>query len=106
MVCNGGKVEEVNFKWKWGDKELPRVDQYTCLGVEVSKDCTWDVHMKKVTEKGKARVGKSHPIVADRNLDPRIKTTFEYRYHCAVKTPRKSVGRKAKVESRSWKYFR
>lgn len=34
MVCNDSKVDEVDFKWKWGDEELSRLDhQYTHLGV-------------------------------------------------------------------------
>lgn len=53
MVCNYGKVKEVNFRWKWGDKDLPRIDQYTCVGVEFSDDCMWDVHMKKKLIKGR-----------------------------------------------------
>lgn len=55
MVCNDKNAEEVDFEWKWGDEELPRVDQYIYLGVEFSKDCMWDVHMKKVREKLKTR---------------------------------------------------
>ena len=28
--------------------DLPIVDQYTYLGVEISKDCSWDAHIAKV----------------------------------------------------------
>ena len=27
VVCNEDKVNPVNFKWKWGEDELPIVDQ-------------------------------------------------------------------------------
>ena len=37
VVCNEGKVNPVTFKWKWGEDELPIADQYTYLGVEISK---------------------------------------------------------------------
>ena len=37
VVCNEDKVNLVNFKLKWGENELPMVDQYTYLGVEISK---------------------------------------------------------------------
>ena len=29
VACNEDKVDPVNFKWKWGEDELPIVDQYT-----------------------------------------------------------------------------
>lgn len=55
-------------------EELPRLDPYTCLGVEFPKDCEWDVHIKKVIDEGKSRVGKLPPIRAYRYLDKHIKT--------------------------------
>lgn len=39
-----------------------------------SKDCIWDVHIKKATRKGKVRMGKLDPKFANRNLDVRIET--------------------------------
>ena len=48
VVCNEGKVNPVNFKWKCGEDKLPIVDQHTYLGVEISKDCSRDAHMPKV----------------------------------------------------------
>ena len=35
LVCNGDKKDPVEFKWKWGEEELPVVDQCTYLGVEI-----------------------------------------------------------------------
>ena len=40
VVCIEDKVNPVTFKWKWGGDELPIVDQYTYLGVEISNDCS------------------------------------------------------------------
>ena len=37
VVCNEDKVNPVTFEWKWGEDELPITDQYTYLGVEISK---------------------------------------------------------------------
>ena len=37
---------------------MPIVHQSAYLGVELSKDCSWDTHMVKVIGKGKAHLGK------------------------------------------------
>ncbi|CAB1099724.1 unnamed protein product [Ectocarpus sp. CCAP 1310/34] len=70
--CSSGPVEH---RWKWGIEEIAVVDQYTYLGVEIAKDCSWNAHMSKKAEKRKARAGKLHPILANRHLDTRIKLT-------------------------------
>lgn len=57
-----------------GDEDLQMANQYTSLGVESSKNCMWDVHMKRVTDKGKTQAGKLHPMLAGRNLGTRIDT--------------------------------
>ena len=35
LVYNEDKKNLLEFKWKWGEEELPSVDQYTYLGVEI-----------------------------------------------------------------------
>ncbi|CAB1118469.1 unnamed protein product [Ectocarpus sp. CCAP 1310/34] len=75
MACNENKEEPVEHRWKWGIEETALVDQYTYLGVEIAKDCSWNAHLSKVAEKDKARAGKLHPILANRHLDTRIKLT-------------------------------
>ena len=45
VVYNQDKVNLVTFKWNWGEDELPIVDQYTYLGVEISEYCSWDAHI-------------------------------------------------------------
>ena len=74
VVCNEDKVSPINFSWKWGEDELPIVDQYTYLGVEISKYCSWDVDtIAKVLGKGEAHVGKMDAILTVSHLDARIK---------------------------------
>ena len=63
----------VNFKFKWGEDELLIVDQYTYLGVEISKECSWDAYIAKVIGKGKSQVGKMDAILTDPHLGTRIK---------------------------------
>ena len=36
LICNEDNKNPVEFKCKWGEEELPIVDQYTYLGVEIS----------------------------------------------------------------------
>ena len=54
LVCNEDKKKPVEFKWKWGG-ELPIVDQYTYLGVKISKNCSWDAHINKVIQRVRQR---------------------------------------------------
>ena len=56
LVCNEDKNKPVEFKWKRGGEELPIVGKYTYLGVENSKNCSWDAHINKVIQKGKPDV--------------------------------------------------
>ena len=53
--------------------ESPIADQYTYLGVEISKECSWDAHVAKVIGKGKAHVGKMDATLTDSQPDTRIK---------------------------------
>ena len=52
---------------------VPWRSQFTYLGVEISKDCSWDAHIAKIIAKGKAHVDKMDAILTDSHLDPRIK---------------------------------
>ena len=51
-VRNEGNVNRVNFSWQWGEDELPIVNPYTYLGVEISKDCSLDTHIAEPVGKG------------------------------------------------------
>ena len=44
VARNENKGNPVSFQRKWGEEGLPIVDQYTYIGVEISKDCSWDAH--------------------------------------------------------------
>ena len=72
VVCNEDKVTPVNFKRKWGEDELKIIDQHTYLGVEISKDCSWNAHIAKVIGKGQSQVDKMDAILTDTHLDSRI----------------------------------
>ena len=52
VVCNEDNVNPVTHEWKRGEGDLPIVHQYTYLGVEISKDCSWGAHIAKVIGKG------------------------------------------------------
>ena len=43
------------------------------LGVEISKERSWDTHIAKVIGNGKAHVGKMDAILTDSHLVTRIK---------------------------------
>ena len=69
VVCNEDKANPINFKWKWREDGLSIVDQYTHLGVEISKGCSWGAHTAKVIGKGKSQVGKTDAILTDSHVD-------------------------------------
>ena len=71
VVCNEDKVSPVEHKWKWGEDELPIVDQCTYLGVEISKNCSWDAPRAKLVGKGKPQAGKMDAILTDPHHDTR-----------------------------------
>ena len=106
VVCNERQVDPVNFSWKWGEDELPIVDQYTYLGVEISKeDCSWDTHIKKTIGKGKSHVGKTDVIVliTDSHLGTTIKRCILMQDECdstKARICRRSMGREREVRKR------
>ena len=73
VVCSEEKVSPVTFKCKWGENDLPIVNQCTYLGVEISKDCSCDKNIAKVLGKGRAQVGEMAGILTDSHLDTSIK---------------------------------
>ena len=73
VVCTEAKVNPATFNWKWGEYDLPILDQYTHLGEEISKECSWDAHTAKMIGKGKSQVGKMDALLTDSHLDTRIK---------------------------------
>ena len=49
---------------RWDDNT--HTDQYTYLGVEFSKNCSWDAHINKAIQRGKAEVGRMDVILRTR----------------------------------------
>ena len=47
VVVHNEDGESGKFSWKWGEEEVPVVDQYTYLGVDISKYCSRDAHTAK-----------------------------------------------------------
>ena len=45
VVCNEDEVNPVNFSWKWKEDSMPIEAYFTHLGVEISKDYSWDTHI-------------------------------------------------------------
>ena len=68
-----GDDERQEVRRKWGEYELTIVDQYTYVGVDLSKYCSRDTHIAKITGKGNTHVGKMDAILTDSHLDTRIK---------------------------------
>ena len=50
--CDEEKESPVIFSWKWGEEELPIVDQYTYLGVKNDHHPDLGIHTNKVNRKG------------------------------------------------------
>ena len=57
MVFSKDRVEG---KWKWGERELPKVSSY--LGIDFASNGAWDVHIKKVTNNGSKKVNQLHSV--------------------------------------------
>ena len=73
VVCNEYMVNPVYFSWKQGEDELPIADQYTYLGVDISKDCSRDTPISNVIGKGKTHIGNMDAILTDSHIDTGIK---------------------------------
>ena len=66
MVFSRNMVEG---DWMWGKHKLPNVSSYTYLGVELSHNGAWDLHLKKVIKTGREKVNKLHSIISNRNIN-------------------------------------
>ena len=73
VVCNEYEVSTKRFSWEWGEDELPIVDEYSYLGVDIKKQYYWDTHIARVIGKGKAHVGKMDATLTNSHLDTRMK---------------------------------
>ena len=69
VICNEDMVNPVNFKWNWGEGALPIVDQYTYVGVEILRECSWDAHTARKVGKGKSQLGRMDTTPSDPHFD-------------------------------------
>ena len=51
---------------------MPIVDLCTYLGIDIYKDCSWDIRVAKAIGKGKAHIGKMDAILADSRHDTTV----------------------------------
>ena len=59
MVCVvDGMVNSVEGGWKWGEHALPKVSNYSYLGIDFASSGAWDVHLKKVLDNGRKKVNQ------------------------------------------------
>lgn len=60
LLDDEDRENPIKSKWKRGEERLPIVDQTPYLGVEILKNCPWDVHRtKQPKESGTRRQGRS-----------------------------------------------
>lgn len=96
MVCNEDREEPVEYRWKWGIEEIAVVDQYTYLGVEIAKDCSWNAHIH-VQGSGKRQSTSREAAPNTRKPAPRHTHQidgFKERNRTAARVRRRSMGRK------------
>ena len=68
MVFTKGVVDSTCM-WKWGEQDLPRVSNYTYLGIEFSSNGAWDKHIKKVVDSGRKKLNQIHSVLSNRDIN-------------------------------------
>ena len=58
-------LNPVESEWKWGKHALPRVSNYTYLGINFACNVAWDVHIRKVCNNCKKKVNQLHTTGVD-----------------------------------------
>ena len=54
---------------KWGEHTLPKVSNYSYLGIAVASNGAWDVHLKKALDNGKKKVNQLHSVISNRDIN-------------------------------------
>ena len=62
-------VFSVEGEWKWGEHVLPRVSNYTYLGIYFACNWAWDVHIQKVCNTCKESVNWLHSVISNRDIN-------------------------------------
>ena len=66
MVFSKNSVEG---GWKWGEHKLPKVSNYSYLGIDFASNGAWDVHLKKVLDNGRKKVNQLHSVISNRDIN-------------------------------------
>ena len=66
MVFSKNPVEG---EWKWGEHLLPRVSNYTYLGIDFACNGAWDVHIQKIHDNCKKKVNQLHSVISNRDIN-------------------------------------
>ena len=66
MVFSKNSVEG---GWKWREHTLPKVSNYSYLGIDFASNGAWDVHLKKVLDNGRKKGNQMHSIISNRDIN-------------------------------------
>ena len=66
MVFSKNPVEG---EWKWGEHLLPRVSNYTYLGIDFACNGAWDMHIQKIRNNCKKKVNQLHSVISNRDIN-------------------------------------
>ena len=55
--------------WKWGEHTLPKVSNYSYLGIDFASNGACDVHFKKVLHNGRKKVNQLHSVISNRDIN-------------------------------------
>ena len=66
MVFSRNPVEG---EWKWGEHALPRVSNYTYLGIDFACNGAWDMHIQKIRDNCKKKVNQLHSVISNRDIN-------------------------------------
>ena len=84
MVFSKNSVEG---GWKWGEHTLPKVSNYSYLGIDFASSGAWDVHLKKVLDNGRKKVNQLHSVISNRDINLSIREHLGvnlYNKHCRL----------------------
>ena len=51
-----------------GEHLLPRVSNYTYLGIDFACNGAWDVHIQKIRDNCKKKVNQLHSVISNRDI--------------------------------------
>ena len=66
MVFSKSSVEG---GWKCREHKLPKVSNYSYLGIDFASNGAWDVHLKKVLDNGRKKVNQLHSVISNRDIN-------------------------------------